>query len=71
MEATAKPLLQLCRRRACLLRTALEALRANAPEYRLLVDAIKLAMNDVDNLLMAVNKQLSGEKEGADGRDSD
>lgn len=71
MDATAKPLIQLCLRRAGLLRTALEALRASAPKYRLLVDATKLAMHDVDNLLMALNKQLSGEKEARDGRDSD
>ncbi len=70
-DATAKPLLYLCRRRAYLLRRTLEALApaTTAPETH--GHAANAAMDKVDFLLSLIENGLKAQKEREDGRDSD
>lgn len=71
MDATALPLLYLCRRRAYLLRTALQALApaTTAPETH--SHATSMAMDKIDLLLCLIESGLKAQKEREDGRYSD
>ena len=72
MDATAKPLLYLCRRRAYLLRRALNALVPCTSNPCGALRRSMLAMDQVDAFLVSVEKEFDkAEKEVADGQHSD
>ena len=70
-DPTAKPLLQLCRRRAVLLRRALEAVTAATPAPATRGYQASNAMDAVDRLLGIIEHDFKARKELEDGRDSD
>ena len=67
MDATAMPLLYLCRRRAFLLRKALEALETPLPYG----NRGCRAMNAVDRELDAIEQDIERQEAQTDGSDSD
>ena len=68
MDETAKPLLQLCRRRAILLRRALEAFKHVSDH----IGYCNMAESRIDGVLQILGYIESEMKEeGDDGRDSD
>ena len=71
IDATAKPLLYLCRRRAYLLRTALEALVPVSTAPVSLGRRVEADMDSVERTINAVESLLESQKEDARGRDSD
>ena len=72
MDATAMPLLHLCRRRACLLRKTLNALVSCSSNPCGALRRSMMAMDQVDAFLVSMEKELDkAEKEGADGRHGD
>ena len=67
MDATATPLLQLCRRRAVLLRRTLEALEGQEPGAHWAVRT----MDTLDRELKSIERDIKWREKQNDGRDSD
>ncbi len=72
MDATATPLLHLCRRRAYLLRRAMEALVPCTSNTCGSLRRITMTLDDVDAFLASIEKEIDRfKKEATDGLDSD
>ena len=67
MDETAKPLLQLCRRRAILLRRALESLAQQVPCTRWALRS----MDNLDRELKSIEWDIEWKEKRNDGRDSE
>lgn len=66
-DPTAKPLLQLCHRRAVLLRRALEALEGAEPGAHWAVRT----MDTLDRELKSIERDIEWQEKQNDGRNSD
>ena len=67
IDATAKPILQLCLKRAMSLRSALNALELRAPGARWAIRS----MDTLDRELKSIERDIEWQEKQNDGRDSD